>query len=69
MATKAQIDAAIAHVKAVSPNTYEEWVGVIIDFACIACGDDPTRRPGECNPATPAPSQAAFSSLGRATLP
>ena len=49
----ALIEAAIQHVKDVGPGTYEEWVGVIIDFTCSACGTDPTRHPGERSPETP----------------
>jgi hypothetical protein len=30
--------------------------------ACIASGDGPTRRPGECNPATPPPFRVASAS-------
>ena len=48
----ALIKAAIQHVKDVGPNSYEEWVGLIID---IACGTDPTRHPGERSPDTPSP--------------
>ena len=46
----ALIEAAIQHVKTMGPNSYEEWVGLIID---IACGTDPTRHLGERSPDTP----------------
>lgn len=65
----ALIAAAIQHVKNVSPNTYEEWVGLIIDFTCTSCGYDPTRRPDARNLETPSLERVSFSSLGRATLP
>ena len=65
----ALIAAAIQHVKNVGPNTYEEWVGLIIDFTCISYGYDPIRRPGAHNPETPSLERVSFSSLGRATLP
>ena len=56
MDRKALIDAAIRHVKDVSPNTYEDWVGLIID---IACGYGPIRRPDERSHETPVPVPAA----------
>lgn len=46
------IKAAIQHVKDVGPNSYEEWVGLIID---IACGYGPIRRPDERSHETPVP--------------
>lgn len=69
MNRKELIAAAIQHVKNVGPNTYEEWVGLIIDFTCTSYGYDPTRRPGACNPETPSLEQVSYASLGRATLP
>jgi hypothetical protein len=54
MADKALIAAAIQHVKDVGPNSYEEWVGLIIDFTCNASSSGPTRHPGERSPDTPA---------------
>jgi len=44
------IAAAIQHVKDVGPNTYEEWVGLIIDSACA---ENPTLHPGERSLDTP----------------
>ncbi len=44
------IAAAIQHVKTMGPNSYEEWVGLIID---IACAENPTRHPDEHNPEMP----------------
>jgi hypothetical protein len=44
------IAAAIQHVKDVGPNSYEEWVGLIID---IASSSGPTHRPVERSPDTP----------------
>ena len=38
------IAAAIQHVKIMGPNSYEEWVGLIID---IACAENPTHRPAK----------------------
>ena len=52
MNRSALISAAIQHVKDVGPNTYEEWVGLIID---IACGTGPTHRPVERSPEMPSP--------------
>lgn len=46
------IAAAIQHVKAVGPNSYEEWVGLIID---IACAENPTRHLGEHSLEMPSP--------------
>ena len=53
MADKALISAAIQHVKAIGPNSYEEWVGLIIDFTCNAFSSGPTHRHGEHNPEMP----------------
>ena len=50
MADKAFIAAAIRHVKDRGPNSYEEWVGLIIDFTCNASSSGPTHRHGEHNP-------------------
>ena len=52
----ALIEAAIQHVKDMGPNSYEEWVGLIID---IACGYGPIRRPDERSHETPVPVPAA----------
>ena len=41
------IAAAIQHVKTMGPNSYEEWVGLIIDFTCNASSSGPTHRPDE----------------------
>jgi len=49
------IAAAIQHVKDVGPNSYEEWVGLIIDFTCNACALGPTHRPDEHNLETTSP--------------
>ena len=46
MTRAALIAAAIQHVKTMSPNSYEEWVGLIID---IACAENPTHHPDEHN--------------------
>jgi len=54
MADKALIAAAIQHVKTMSPNSYEEWVGLIIDFTCNASSSGPTLLPDEHNPEMPA---------------
>ena len=48
------IAAAIQHVKTMGPNSYEEWVGLIIDFTCNASSSGPTHRHGEHNPEMPA---------------
>lgn len=69
MNRKELIEAAIQHVKDVGPNSYEEWVGLIIDFTCTACGKDPTLLRGERSPEKPSPAPASFASTGRATLP
>jgi len=53
MADKATIAAAIQYVREIGPNSYEEWVELIIDFTCNAFGSDPTLRPVEHNPETP----------------
>lgn len=53
------VEAAIQHVKDVGPNSYEEWVGLIIDFTCNACAKDPTLRPGACTDETPLPPPAS----------
>ena len=50
MTRAALIAAAIQHVKDMGPNSYEEWVGLIIDFTCNASSSGPTRHPGEHNP-------------------
>ena len=49
MNREALIAAAIQHVKTMSPNSYEEWVGLIIDFTCNASSSGPTPRPDEHN--------------------
>ena len=54
MTRAALIEAAIQHVKAIGPNSYEEWVGLIIDFTCNASSSGPTHRHGEHNPEMPA---------------
>ena len=66
MADKALIEAAIQHVKAMGPNSYEEWVGLIID---IACAENPTLRPGERSPDTPALVPLSYALTGKATRP
>ena len=55
MPDKALIAAAIQHVKDVGPNTYEEWVGLIMDFTCNAFGTGPTLHPVERSLDTPSP--------------
>ena len=62
----ALIEAAIQHVKDVGPNTYEEWVGLIID---IACGTGPTHRPDERSLDTPSPVPGSYALTGKATRP
>ena len=52
MTRAALIEAAIQHVKAMGPNSYEEWVGLIID---IACAENPTHRPDEHSLEMPSP--------------
>jgi hypothetical protein len=42
----------------------ERWL-----TSCTASDDDPTRRHGGCNPATPAPVREAFVSQEKAMLP
>ena len=53
MADKTLIAAAIQHVKTMGPNSYEEWVELIIDFTCNASSSGPTLRPDEHNPEMP----------------
>ena len=60
MNRKELIEAAIQHVKDVGPNSYEEWVGLIIDFTCSVYGMDPTRLHGGCSPETPFPVPPTF---------
>ena len=55
MTRAALIAAAIEHVKAIGPNSYEEWVGIIIDFTCNVSAPNPTLRPGERSLETPSP--------------
>lgn len=55
MADKAIISAAIQHVKDIGPNSYEEWVGLIIDFTCNASSSGSTLRPVERSPEMPSP--------------
>ena len=60
------IAAAIQHVKDMGPNSYEEWVGLIID---IACAESPTHRPDERSPDTPSPVPGSYALTGKATRP
>ena len=53
------IAAAIQHVKTMGPNSYEEWVGLIIDFTCSVYGTGPTHRPDEHKPEMPSPALAS----------
>lgn len=53
MSREELIAAAVRHVKDVSPGTYEEWVGAIIDFTCNACAKGPIPRLGEHTLDTP----------------
>ena len=53
MTREALIAAAIQHVKDVGPNTYEEWVGLIIDFTCNASSSGPIHHLGERSLDTP----------------
>jgi len=64
----------IGRILSGNPHEIDHWKDIagyaqLIVNAYIASGDDPTRRPGECNPATPVPSRAASASSGRAMLP
>ena len=63
------IAAAIQHVKTMGPNSYEEWVGLIIDFTCNVYGTGPTRRPDEHNLETPSPVPGPYALTGKATRP
>ena len=57
----------IARIVCGNPHEVDHWRDIagyaaLIErwlTSCTASGDGPTRRPGECNPATPVPSQAA----------
>ena len=62
----ALIAAAIQHVKTMGPNSYEEWVGLIID---IACAENPTHRLDERSPDTPSPVPGSYALTGKATRP
>jgi len=57
----------IGRILSGDPHEVDHWRDVagyaqLIVNAYSASGDDPTRRPGECNPATPVPSRAASAS-------
>ena len=52
------IAAAIQHVKTMGPNSYEEWVGLIID---IACAENPTRHPDEHSLEMPSPVPGSYA--------
>ena len=66
MTRAALIEAAIQHVKAMGPNSYEEWVGLIID---IACAENPTHRPDERSPEMHSPVPGSYALTGKATRP
>ena len=66
MTRAALIAAAIQHVKTMSPNSYEEWVGLIID---IACAENPTLLPDEHNLEMPSPVPGSYALTGKATRP
>ena len=65
----ALIAAAIQHVKTMGPNSYEEWVGLIIDFTCNASSSGPTPRPDEHNLEMPSPVPGSYALTGKATRP
>lgn len=69
MADKALIAAAIQHVKDMGPNSYEEWVGLIIDFTCNASSSGPTHRPDEHSLEMPSPVPGSYALTGKATRP
>jgi hypothetical protein len=57
----------IGRILSGDPHEPDHWKDIagyaqLIVNAYNACGDGPTRRHGECNPATPVPSQAASAS-------
>ena len=60
------IAAAIQHVKTMGPNSYEEWVGLIID---IACAENPTHRPDEHNLEMPSPVPGSYALTGMEEQP
>lgn len=60
------IAAAIQHVKTMGPNSYEEWVGLIID---IACAENPTHHPDEHSLEMPSPVPGSYALTGKATRP
>ena len=65
--TLEMIATKIARILSGNPHEVDHWrdiagYAMLIErwlTSCTAFGDGPTRRPGECNPATPVPSQAA----------
>ena len=63
------IAAAIQHVKTMGPNSYEEWVGLIIDFTCNASSSGPTPRPDEHSLEMPSPVPGSYALTGKATRP
>ena len=65
----ALVEKAIQHVKDVGPNSYEEWVGLIINFTCNACAKDPTLLRGEHKPETPSPAPASSAVPGAVGRP
>ena len=69
MADKTLIAAAIQHVKDMGPNSYEEWVGLIIDFTCNVSSSGPTRHPDEHNLEMPSPVPGSYALTGKATRP
>ena len=69
MTRAALISAAIEHVKTIGPNSYEEWVGLIIDFTCNASSSGPTLRPDEHSLEMPSPVPGSYALTGKATRP
>ena len=63
------IAAAIQHVKDIGPNSYEEWVGLIIDFTYSVSAPGPTPRPDEHNLEMPSPVPGSYALTGKATRP
>jgi len=64
----------IGRILSGNPHEVDHWKDIagyaqLIVNACTACADDPTRRPGADNPATPAPVPPTFVVTGKAKQP